>query len=92
MYSKLLIAGCLVLGSVGASAGVSAPAGVPVYDATQLALGSYTVVERVGFQGWQSAFSVSGYPTADEARNAVLATAARVVSEERSSPCVCACP
>jgi hypothetical protein len=60
---------------------VSAPAGVPVYDATQLALGSYVVVERVGLAGWRSAFSVPAYPTENEARSAVLARAAQAGAE-----------
>jgi hypothetical protein len=77
----MVIAGLVALNSVGASAGVSAPAGVPVYDATQLALGSYVVVERVGLAGWHSAFSVPGYPTEDEARGALLARAASVGAE-----------
>ena len=73
----MLFAGFVALNSVCASAGVSAPSAVPVYDATQIALGGYVVVERVGVRDWRSAFSVPGYPTADEARSAVLASAAR---------------
>jgi hypothetical protein len=48
---------------------------VTVYDATQLALGSYTVVERVGMHGWRSAFGVPGHASEEAARNAVLARA-----------------
>jgi hypothetical protein len=77
VHPRILIAGLAALNSVCASAGVSAPAAVPVYDATQLALGGYVVVERLGSRGWHSAFSVPGYSTQDEARGAVLASAAR---------------
>ena len=73
---RVLIAGFLALHAVCASAGVSSPSAVQVYDTTQLSLGSYVVVERVGLSGWRSAFNVPGYPTEDEARGAVLARAA----------------
>ena len=78
MYSRMLFAGFVALNSVCASAGVSAPSAVPIYDATQVALGGYVVVERVGLRGWSSAFSVPGYATEDEARGAVLGDAARL--------------
>jgi hypothetical protein len=77
VYPRIVIAGFVALNSLCASAGVSAPAAVTVYDSTQVALGSYVVVERVGLRGWHSAFSVPGYATEEEARGAVLASAAR---------------
>lgn len=50
---------------------------VTVYDATQLALGSFVVVERIGAQGWRSAFGVPGHRTEQAAQSAVLARAAQ---------------
>jgi hypothetical protein len=50
---------------------------VPIYDPTQVALNGYTVVERVGVQGWRAAFGIPGHATLEDARSAVLADAAR---------------
>ena len=76
--SKSIVAALLVCGLCeGAAAGTAAPAAVTVYDATQLALGGYVVVERIGVQGWRSAFGIPGHASEDAARNAVLAEAAR---------------
>src|SRR5687767_14642838 len=57
-------------------AAVAAP--VTVYDATQLALGSYVVIHRIGVESWRSAFNIPGHVDEAAARNAVLAQAERV--------------
>jgi hypothetical protein len=61
---------------------LAAPAGssgaVTIYDPTQLALGAYVVVERIGIASWRSAFSIPGHATEDAAIGAVLTRAAQV--------------
>ena len=61
-----------------AAAAAGGASSVPVYDATQVAPGSFVVVERIGVQGWRSAFGVPAYSTEDAARDAVLARAAQL--------------
>jgi hypothetical protein len=51
---------------------------VPVYDATQVAFNHYTVIKRVGLEGWRSAFRIPGHGNLAAARQAVLAEAASV--------------
>jgi hypothetical protein len=51
---------------------------VAIYDSTQLALDHYVVIERIGVQGWRSAFGIGGHRDEASARGAVLAEAARV--------------
>lgn len=51
---------------------------ITVYDSTQLALHRYTVVKRIGVEGWESAFRIRGHATLDAARQALLNEAARV--------------
>lgn len=51
---------------------------VTVYDSTQLALHRYTVVKRIGLEGWESAFRIRGHATLEAARQALLDEAARV--------------
>ena len=78
LSSKSIVAALLVCGLCeGAAAATATPAAVTVYDTTQLALGSYVVVERIGIQRWTSAFGISGHVSEDAARSAVLAQAAR---------------
>ena len=73
IWTALLFCGSC--GTAVAASG-STPA-VTVYDGTQLALGSYVVVERIGVQSWLSAFGIPGHATEDAARSAVLNQAAR---------------
>ena len=67
----------VAFGGVAASA-FAAPAAVPIYDPTQLALDGYVVVERVGIHGWRSAFGIPGHATEQAAVDAVLVRAAQV--------------
>jgi hypothetical protein len=63
------------------AAGLYSPAAfaadVPIYDATQVAYGSYTIVKRVWVSTWRSAFLVGGSPSVEGARQAVVDEAAR---------------
>ena len=77
MYRGLGYASAVVMITASAAA-TAAPASVTIYDTTQLALGSYTVVERIGIDTWRSAFGIPGHATEDAARNAVVARAADV--------------
>jgi hypothetical protein len=60
-----------------AGAAHAAGQGVPVYDATQIALDRYTVVKRVGVQDWQSAFRIPGHRDLESAQQAIVNEAAR---------------
>ena len=61
-----------------ATGAFAAPAAVPIYDPTQLAFDGYVVVERIGIEGWRSAFGVPGHATEQAAIDAVLVRAAQV--------------
>jgi hypothetical protein len=50
---------------------------VPIYDATELALGRYTVVKRLGVGDWRSAFRIRGYPDLGAAQQSLVNEAAR---------------
>jgi hypothetical protein len=49
---------------------------VPVYDSTQVALDRYTVIKRLGVQGWRSGYYIPSYDDATAAAEALLAEAA----------------
>jgi hypothetical protein len=49
---------------------------VPIYDSTQVALDRYTVVKRLGVQGWRSGYTIPSYRDATTAAEALLAEAA----------------
>lgn len=66
----LVIAACLHLPATSA-------ADLPVYDATQVAYGSYTLMKRIWVSTWRSAFLVGGSPNVEGARQAVVDEAAR---------------
>jgi hypothetical protein len=66
-------------GAVSAQAPATDP--VPVYDSTQLALNSYTVIKRLGVESWKSAFWITGYRDEARARRALLDEAARLGSD-----------
>jgi uncharacterized protein YbjQ (UPF0145 family) len=51
---------------------------VPVYDSTQVALDRYTVIRRLGVQGWQSGYSIPSHRDATSAAEALLEEAARL--------------
>ena len=70
----------LALASVAASLSSVSLAGerVQVYDSTQIALDSYTVIKRMGVSDWKSAFRIAGYSDEAQAREALLAQAAQV--------------
>jgi hypothetical protein len=69
---------CLALAAAAPAVAGPASALLPIYDSTQLALDSYVVIERIGVQGWRSAFNIPGYADEASARHAVLAQAQRV--------------
>ena len=71
------ICAVIVFGGVTVSA-IAAPAAVPIYDPTEVAYDSYVVVERIGVQGWRSAFGVPGHVSEQAAIDAVLVRAAQV--------------
>ena len=68
-----------VLGTSAACAGTQGgETSVPVYDATQVAHDRYTIIRRIGIDGWQSAFRVRAHENMDSARTAVITEAARM--------------
>ena len=72
----------IVLTALSASLAPAARAAVPdpfpVYDSTQIALGSYIVIKRLWVEGWRSALGVPHYRDEKAARAALLDEAARV--------------
>src|SRR5688500_10818020 len=74
------LAGVVALAAAGFAAPASyaqPPRTVAVYDATQIALDRYSVVRRVGIDGWESAFRIRGHGDLESAQRALLAEAAR---------------
>ena len=53
----------------------TAIADLPVYDATQVAFGGYTIVKRVWAETWRSWFWIGGDSDEAEARRRVIAQA-----------------
>jgi hypothetical protein len=51
---------------------------VPVYDSTQIALDRYTVVKRLGVQGWRSGYYIESHRDAAAAAGALVTEAARL--------------
>jgi uncharacterized protein YbjQ (UPF0145 family) len=51
---------------------------VPIYDSTQIALDRYTVVKRLGVQGWRSGYYIESYRDVATAAEALLAQAAQL--------------
>ena len=51
---------------------------VAIYDSTQIALDRYTVVKRLGVQGWRSGYYIASYRDAAAASDALLAQAAQL--------------
>ncbi len=51
---------------------------VPIYDSTQIALDRYTVIERLGVQGWRSGYYIESYRDAATAAEALVARAAHL--------------
>lgn len=81
MKTTLSLCALLLLApTVPALAGTAQPPGgtVPVYDATQVAYGKYTVIKRVGVDDWSSSFRIRGYADLASAQQAVIGEAARV--------------
>lgn len=66
----------LVVFYSGAAPG--APQSVRVYDSTEIALDSYTIVKRLGVSEWRSAFRIAGYTDEGQARDALLTRAAQL--------------
>jgi uncharacterized protein YbjQ (UPF0145 family) len=78
MLRKLPVAAAVALASLCAAFAFAAPQTVQVYDSTQIALDSYTVLKRMGVSEWRSAFRMSGYSDEQMAREALLANAAQL--------------
>lgn len=76
LLAAVLVAATAALASAAPS--YAATQRITVYDSTQLALHRYTVVKRIGLEGWESAFRIRGHETLDAARQALLNEAARV--------------
>ena len=69
-----LTASILAIGAAAPSWGADV---VPVYDSTQLALGRYTVVKRLGVEDWRSSFRIRGYADLSAAQQSLVNEAAR---------------
>jgi hypothetical protein len=52
------------------------PAAVRVYDATELAMGRYSVIKRLWVESWQSAFEIRTHATAAAGTKALIDAAA----------------
>jgi uncharacterized protein YbjQ (UPF0145 family) len=68
----------VLVGSVSADLAAQTRPAVPIYDSTEVALDRYTVVKRLGVQGWRSAFHIPSYRDAATATEALLAEAAQL--------------
>ena len=77
MAAPIAAAALLLFCGPVAAQTVSADA-VPVYDATQIPFDRYTIVKRLGVEGVQSAFWISGYGDPERARQALVNEAARL--------------
>ena len=51
---------------------------VPIYDSTQIALDRYSVIRRLGIEGWESAFRIRGHGGLESAQRALVTEAARL--------------
>ena len=71
------VAAILGCASVCASAQSDSTRMLPVYDSTQLALDSYTVIRRIWVEGWRSSFGVPHHRDEKAARGALLDEATR---------------
>ena len=76
MNLGVAIAAVGMLFSINATA--QAQPAVAVYDATQIALDRYTVIKRLGVQGWRSGYYIPSYANATSAAQALLEEAARL--------------
>ena len=68
----------LACSCVSASAQSDSQRPLPVYDSTQIALGSYTVIKRIWVEGWRSALGVPRHRDEKAARTALLEEAVRL--------------
>ena len=75
--SVTLLAAGLALLTPAVSAQTAGAGTVPVYDATQIALDRYTVIARLGLEGWESSFRIRGHRDLESARQALMSDAAR---------------
>jgi len=71
----LALALALCAGNVSAQSATGEP--LRLYDSTQIGLDRYTVVRRLGIDGWESAFRVRGHDDLESAQRAMFAEAAR---------------
>ena len=62
--------------SISAHSAEKAAPRVPIYDSTQIALDRYTVVKRLGVQGWRSGYYVPSFPEVEIAVEALMGEAA----------------
>jgi hypothetical protein len=76
LLSACCAAAALTLTATAAYAQPPARDAVPVFDSTQIAFDSYTVLHRMGVQDWRSAFGIGGYTDEPSARRALLTQAA----------------
>jgi hypothetical protein len=76
LYLALLTAVCVV--PSGALAQRAHGDAVPVYDSTEIALDSYTVLKRLWVDSWKSALWIRGYRDEASAKRALLDEAAGI--------------
>ena len=69
---RRVFAGVLASASITASA---TAAELPIYDATQVAFGDYTIVKRVWAETWRSWFWVGGEANEDAAKRSLVVQA-----------------
>jgi hypothetical protein len=76
--NRSLVNFAVALATLYSGGALGAPQSIPVYDSTQIALDSYTMIKRMGVSDWKSAFRIAGYSDEAQAREALLAQAAQV--------------
>lgn len=76
IFRSLLPAIALV--AVYSPLALAAPQKAEVYDSTEIAFDSYSVVKRMGVSEWRSAFQLGGYADEAAARDALLTKAAQL--------------
>lgn len=78
--NPLVSACCAAVFAMTAAGALAQTAGrdvIALYDATQIPFDSYTVVKRLGVQGWRSAIGIPAFRDEASARQAALNEAAR---------------
>ena len=77
LLPRSIVLAAAALLTCAATAAQPARESVPVYDSTQIAFDRYTVISRVGVEGWESAFRIRGHRDLESAKQAVVDAAGR---------------